>query len=58
MENIQQGLQSDLWKSNEGGKLPYFSHGPPDAALHVYHVRDDFSPVDATQLKEMQVCLR
>ena len=55
MAKITQVLQSDLWKSN-GTKAPYFSHGPPDATLQAYHVRDELCPVDTIQLKEMQVC--
>ena len=54
MAKIKQGLQSDLWKSN-GTKASYFSHGPPDATLQAYHVRDELCPVDTIQLKEMQV---
>ena len=57
MAKIKQGLQTDLWKSN-GTKASYFSHGPPDATLQAYHVRDELCPVDKTQLKEMQVCYR
>jgi hypothetical protein len=55
MAKIKQGLQTDLWKSN-GTKASYFSHGPPDATLQAYHVRDELCPVDTIQLKEMQVC--
>ena len=57
MESIKQGLQSGLWKNSAGKRLSYFSYGPPDAGLDAYHVRDELSPVDAAQLKEMRVRL-